>query len=124
MFLRPPSIFFSAFTRTRDIRLLGGDRLPHGTITAVYRTGVITSTWYPRDRRRCRCRFPGSDFACPLNYSRRSIGCALPCQSAAVPRRVRSTVNTTRGKVDLAGHVSRERNIAIRSNGRRSVNRD
>lgn len=47
---------------------------------------------------------------------------ALPI--GGVARRVRSTVNAARGKVELAGHVSRERNIAARSNGRGSVNRD
>jgi len=46
----------------------------------------------------------------------------VPCPAnRQVARRVRTTA---RGKVELAGHVSRERNIAARSNGRGSVNRD
>lgn len=45
--------------------------------------GRVLSRHYPRDR--CRALSPGSDFARSLNYSRRSIGYALPCcQSTAL----------------------------------------
>lgn len=71
-------------------------------------------TWRPRDYAVL------SNFARSLNYSRRSIALPLPIDGVA---RRPTALNTARGKVELAGHVSRERNIAARFNGRGSVNR-
>lgn len=93
VFMSSVNIFFRAHT---NIRPLGGDRLPHNATTTVYRTGVITSLTIheiPRHR-----GSPGSDFERSLNYLHRSIGCALPCQSAALHVRATSECSTWQGR--------------------------